>query len=122
MLWRSKSNRPAISDEARRLHAQLLAKHAHKYPQGIPHWYSSLLLASAQRLTLYPYYRTSEHGARMMRQRMAKAAHKAQRDKGIVPGQAGRDALKRKHAEKKALAAGQTRTELRTGSSNLDGI
>jgi len=58
----------------------------------------------------------------MMRQRMAKATHKAIRAKGMKPCQAANEANKRKNLERKALKAGQTQTELRTGLSNMEGI
>ena len=88
----------------------------------MPAYFVNILLASAHRCTIYPEFCTSEHGARLRRQRAAKAAHKAIRAKGQKPCQAAQEARKRKIAEKKAREAGQTQVELRCGSANTDGI
>lgn len=88
----------------------------------MPRYYRALLYGNARFMVLRAHERDSAWGARLMRCRMAKACHKAQRDKGIKPGQAGREAMKRKRAEKQIIDKGLSKQELRCGSSNLDGI
>lgn len=67
---------------------------------------------------LYPEYSTSEHGAKLRRQRAAKAAHAAIRASGRRPAQEATEAVKRKRAAAKAKERG----DLPIGSANTDGI
>ena len=120
MLWRTNKNPAPFSDETRRKYAEILARHAHKFPNGFPHWYSALILACARKCTLYPF--NSDDGARLRRQRAAKATHAAIRAKGIVLCSQATEARLRKAQERKAREAGLTQAELRGGSANTDGI
>lgn len=122
MLWRSKKNPILPSKETFETYARLIEKHAHKYPHGIPHYIRSLLWANARYCTLYKHMHTREHGQRLMRQRMAKAAHKAIKAKGEKLCAKALEGKRRKQEERKRLEAGVERVELRHGSSNLDGI
>lgn len=119
MLWHSKK-RPipdsVLAEWKRRV------KSRESSGEILPNWRKALILAALIAAHENPIRRTSEHGAKLMRQRMAKATHNAQRAKGIKPGQAGRDAMKRNAAERKRKQAGETASELRTSSANMDGI
>jgi hypothetical protein len=118
VLWHTHKNTSPVSQETHEIHARLLARHASKYPNGIPPAIVSILFACARKLALYPEYSTREHGQKLMRQRMAKAAHKAIRAKGMQPCQAANEARKRYAEARKA----KDRGELPIGSSNTDGI
>lgn len=122
MLWRSDKNPIPPSKETFAEYARLLERHAHKYPNGIPQYARALLWANARNITIYSHMRTKEHGQRLMRQRMAKAAHKAIKAKGEKLCAKALEGKLRKQMERKRLEAGVTVQELRQGSSNIDGI
>jgi hypothetical protein len=122
VLWQSSKNNSPVSPETYSIHARLLARIEHKYPQGIPYYIKNLMWASARRIALYPEFSTKEHGQRLMRQRMAKAAHKAIKAKGEKLCAKALEGKRRKHEERKRLEAGHSVQELRQGSSNMDGI
>lgn len=65
---------------------------------------------------------SSEEARRIVCIRWARLAHKAMREKGIVPGCYGRAAMIRNAQERRARKAGQSVTDLRVGSSSTEGI
>lgn len=64
----------------------------------------------------------SKEARRIVCIRWARLAHKAMRDKGIVPGAAATIARKRLANERKLLKQGQSKADLRQGGSNMEGI
>lgn len=67
---------------------------------------------------------TPEKGAKMRRQRGARAAHKAIKAKGSWPWAGARAAQAKKRAERKAAAAAEAERGpgWTAGSANLDGV
>jgi hypothetical protein len=90
-LWRSarKDLTPQQEDIARR-HFVRLAK---RWEGKLDSARRARLWANARCLALHPERCTPEWGARLRRQRGAKAAHAAMRAKGRTPGDKGRDAI-----------------------------
>lgn len=64
----------------------------------------------------------SKEARRILCIRWARLAHKAMREKGIIPGSHATAARKRIANERKMLANGQSNADLRVGSSSTEGI
>jgi hypothetical protein len=113
MLWRSA--RKTLTTEEEVVAAQNFARLLERWKGNLNSSRCARLWANARCLALHPERFTSEHGARLRRQRGAKAAHKSIRAQGRVPGVEGRAAIaskrevhRRDAEEGKAWRYGQT--------------
>jgi hypothetical protein len=99
MLWRSaqKDLTPRQEDIARQHFIRL----ANRWEGKLDSARRARLWANARCLALHPERCSSEWGARLRRQRGAKAAHAAMRAEGRIPGAEGRDAIKWNRAASK---------------------
>jgi len=123
MLWRSAKKPLTLPQEvAYRQHLSRLLRRWRQRGRVVSPDRYARLCANARCLALHPERLSSEHGWRMRRQRAAKACHEAQRAKGVTPGEAGREAIKRKRDDERKRAAGYTQAELRSGSANTEGV
>lgn len=118
MLWRSV--RKTLTQQQELVAAEI-------YARLLKRWYGNLnssrrarLRANARCLALHPERFTSEHGARLRRQRGAKAAHRAIRLQGRVPGAEARAVVAwNREAQRRNAEDGKG---WRYGQVNVDGI
>lgn len=124
MLWRS-VKKPLTTLLQQTAYHQHLSRLLERWrPQGITPRRYALLCANARCLALHPERCTSEHGARLMRQRMAKAAHRIIRAQGRVLGAEGRKVANENARARKAQRQRDDRLGRwgRVGQANVDGI
>jgi hypothetical protein len=88
MLWRSARKTLTRAQELTAL--QIYARLLERWKGNLNSNRRARLRANARCLALHPERFTSEHGARLRRQRAAKAAHASMRAQGRIPGEEGR--------------------------------
>lgn len=102
MLWRSPKKPLTRSQQiAYAKNLDRLLKRWRQRGEQITSFRYACLCANARCLALHPERFSSAHGARLMRQREAKAAHKAIRMSGRIPAQEGRAQIERNRAARK---------------------